>query len=86
MDLVTPNPYQNNLETISNKIVKFILKILLQEYGTDCLGLVEFRSLLHIPFMFHILPGRCEFTQPDRGKKKKLPTKGTFFWFGLHER
>ena len=31
---------KNNLETISNKIVKFILKILLQEYGTDCLGLV----------------------------------------------
>ena len=43
MDLVTPNPYQNNLETISNKTVKFILKILFQEYGTDCLGLVVFR-------------------------------------------
>ena len=41
MDQVTPNPYQNNLETISNKTVKFILKILLQEYGTDCLGLVH---------------------------------------------
>lgn len=40
MDLVTPNPYQNNLETISNKTVKFILKILFQEYGTNCLGLV----------------------------------------------
>ena len=35
------------------------------------------------PFLFDILPGRCEITPPKREKKKKLQTEGTFFLAGV---
>ena len=89
MDLVTPNPYQNNLETISNKIVKFILKILLQEYGTDCLGLVEFRSLLHLLshgctylLCFIFCQGGVNSHNPIGERKKNFQQRVLFFGLG----